>query len=183
MHPVRAESVLSRRFGRNQKRRLREQLGDALHAVDQEKVLSAAMGGRMSRLQRGMADAESFARDIARMVGPYAMAAGAPARLDFRVGGDFPLMSPRRFLSAVAPVNVAPLGLVRAETMRLLRIEAVRRGMTRAMHCTVRLANSSYCYAISDGALENMGDHLVGMLAQHIAAGLVRELVKGRAAR
>lgn len=173
---------MSRRFGRNQRRRLREQLAaEQLHAVRVQKDLESRLGSRAAEAML----ARKFAYEVANLVGAHALAAGEPVmsmvtlslgETQFRLPvhtPQFPIYTPLG--------GSVPDGLVHHEVMNLLQVKAVQLGAARDMHCLVRIGNGHAGYAISDSALHRADrDYLERTVGREIVRELLNQIRGGR---
>jgi hypothetical protein len=164
---------VSRRFGRNQKRRMREQIAEAeLRAQSGEQRAAGAknqadMLRTMLDLDRGLMRETSdklqtykrFFVEVAHKVGTYATIAGVEPKYigevmtgpTFRwpVPQDF---NPARFDSMSMETAVA----FHDELMEVLRVTAVRDHFSDQMHMRVELDGKIIGYSISRSALAKM---------------------------
>lgn len=172
---------MSRRFGRNQRRRAREQIA---HEQQQSAALRVAleMDTAMLCLQsKKLREAEDYARQVASIVGREAVIAGEPTNLDARFQGKDHYKVVRR----VEPELIAFGGTVpdvvemRYETLRLLRIKKISDNVSMQIHMYVSLADKTSAYCISERALANMPpDMLVDFLRERIADQMATLLVR-----
>lgn len=165
---------MSRRFGRNQKRRMREEL-----AAKQERVANLETGMAMDRgLLRDQSEKLSNLKEMmgefAERVGRYAIAEGVPTMFD----ADW-LMRKQSFGMSIEmgvpsfAYHGAMLDSYRVhdEVMRILDVEVVRNHMARNMHCRLQFDGHQIGYAISDHAL-------VGMTSDELARRITPEVVR-----
>lgn len=163
---------MSKRFGRNQKRAMREQIkaSEASRAMDR---------GLIAEQGRKLRDAEDYQRSVARIVGENAIAAGKPSMMQMTAYGDFQI-APRGQPRMPSYMHSHPVSMdaVRAETMRLLHIDVIRDITATQLHCRVMLKDKKAGYAISDLALMQMSkQELRHVIHREIADGLARLLV------
>lgn len=169
---------MSRRFGRNQKRRMRAEVA----AANAETALHAAVA-RDNAAQRAAAQDQAAELrqeliDIGLRLGRYAIAAGVPHKFDAdwleRGHGWFRMHVPQPYPSVPSYGAVAPTTIqVSYEIMRLLEIESVRAPMSRDLHCRVAFDRHAIGYAMSDHALRNM---TAKEIERHIAPQIARML-------
>lgn len=182
---------MSRRFGRNQKRRMREQIAAA-------EISSAAALGHanmmraMLELERGLLHETSeklhslteFFSLVANRVGKYATIAGPmPAFMKNAVVHD------RWRVPVMPPVSAKPFDFTKAgasdmaaiqeEILRLLDVDVVRDHFAHQMAIKATLADQRIGYMISESAIRKMSlqeltDRLAPMVAQEIARELAQ---------
>lgn len=176
---------MSRRFGRNQRRRMREALVEAQQTTSSAVAVAAQRGRRVNELVDEARDLRTMLDEIADRVGRYAIAAGVPhnfeARWLQRGKGRFQMDVPPDMPSMCTFGNSMDMTMrFYDETMRLLEVEAVRDDFARQMHCRVTFDEHAIGYAISDHALRNMtAKEIERRIAPEIARLLVAEL-KGK---
>jgi hypothetical protein len=176
---------MSRRYGRNQRRRAREALaaaderiGNLETAMKMDRALLARQRGEIQR-------SEDFQREVAEIVGREAIIAGVPVRMSysFQRYGDSIEFVPRQPFSAIALLNSVEhthIKAVRRETLHLLDVDVVADQLRHQIQARVKLAGSQAGYAISTKALIRMPEkELVPRIAEEIAVLLVRD-IKGK---
>jgi hypothetical protein len=172
---------MSKRFGRNQRRRAREALAAAEQQIADLR-LTIKMDRELLRSQSiQIAAANEFTREVAEIVGREAIIAGKPVRLDYewdrKRNGDRINIAPHRPFTHLLSVESAPIEMVRYETLYLLDVEEIADVLRNQMHAHVTLADKTVGYAISESALRRMTEHeLRRRLAPEIAHGLVRSI-------
>lgn len=173
---------MSRRFGRNQRRRAREAIAAAEGRIEN---LSAALEcdrALLASQRRKLGEAEAFQREVAEIVGREAIIAGKPVCLDYEFAryGDSIEFVPKQSFPAISLLNSvehAHVERVRSETLHLLDVDVVADELRYQIHARVRLAGSQAGYAISASALRRMPEKkLVPKIAEEIAVLLVRDL-------
>jgi hypothetical protein len=189
---------MSRRFGRNQKRRMREQIAEAeFRAQSGEQRAAAAqnhadMLRTMLDLERGLMRETNdklqtykrFFVDVAHKVGAYATIAGvAPKRMgEVMFGPTFrwPVrqkmdFDPARFDS----MSMASAVAIHDELMEVLSVTAVHDHFANQMHMRVAMADKCMGYSISRSALTKMSAlQLADQIGPEITRALV-EAIKG----
>lgn len=170
---------MSRRFGRNQRRRAREELAVQVARVAQ---LTESMGMDRELLKKQAAhlrEAVDYAGEVAEMVGREAVIAGAPTKLNGEVfdGMRFAPLAPPQFASFAVDM---PVQYIRSETLRLLKMETVADRMRGQVHFRVTLADKVAGYTISESALQRMSEgEIERRVTPEIARFLVRAIKRG----
>jgi hypothetical protein len=173
---------MSKRFGRNQRRRLRAQV------AAQDKTLGELDGaltmaqGLLREHSRSLAEQRAFFAAVARLVGQQSVIAGTQPQ---RLLGHAPLRD-RFFIepySPLAALSVSPdagpqeIARARYEVLRLLETSAVQDVFSRALHLRAHLADQSVGYAISETALAILShEDLVAQVLPHMAQLLVKQI-------
>lgn len=182
---------MSRRFGRNQRRRMREELAAKESAVSSlHKAMSIAralLAEQSSKISRML----DWVQDVRDMVGPFAIAAGEPLHDEYmlasgtrayRVGVQQPASAT---LCSGSEFSVSIASEMHIETMRLLEVKFIGDAMRAQMHCMVRLDDGDVAYAISDSALRRMSDvelekHFLPHVAEKLSRLLARRIAAAR---
>lgn len=153
---------MSRRFGRNQKRRMREEIAQAQRQAETSLVSSLHAANMRREAENRTRELQEYMDEFAQTVGRYALAAGEPTRFDadwLQTGQkNFRMMVPlppmyvfsqfdRNERKPMLPRDMA------VEIMRLLEVEAIHSEASRDMHCMVSFDDIQIGYAISDHAL------------------------------
>ena len=151
---------MSKRFGRNQRRRAREQI---------ERFASMYMEQqRINRRQvRDIADLQEHVRYVASTLGHMSILAGESLQhADGYDGMQLHVHNPLSFLpGALDESEVAMM-----EIMRLLDVEAVRDMARRSIHAIVHVGREQACYAISETTLRSMSrEQLAHFLTRKVA--------------
>lgn len=157
---------MTRRFGRNQKRRMRAEVASA----KAETALTAGVArdnaaARDKALDR-VVDLESMLDDTARMVGSKAMAAGEPTAFEadwLRMGKGHFSMTPQQMLPTAVSYGYQreTATMIQDEIMRLLEVEPIREALSRMMHVRVTFDDISMGYALSDSALREVPEDVL----------------------
>jgi hypothetical protein len=183
---------MSKRFGRNQRRRAREALAAAQQEIDSR---DRQIGGlrEVRQMDRALLDqqarelreARDFARDVARAVGRSCVYAGVALPQSFHAdryeaatyGMRVALPPEIRHVDAFGSTVMLTVEQVRYEVIRLLDIQAVRDQLRGQMHFRVQLAGGVVGYAISEMALTRMPrEELERRLVPEMAAAISRLL-------
>lgn len=187
---------MSRRFGRNQKRRLRAEVAAAQEeAIHQAGLASRHAEGKQladaacARAHDRETDMRLMLEATAIIVGRQALAAGIPTNFeaDWLKHGkkNFRLRAPM-FVSDTPSYGVQrgeTAIMVHDEIMRLLEVEAIRRPVSRMMQVLVTFDNIPIGYALSDNALHSMPETLLAdRIAREMRPLLVNAIqeLKGR---
>lgn len=176
---------MSRRFGRNQKRRLRAEL-----AAQAERVAGLESAHIMDRAlladqSDALQQAKEFAAEVAYAVGRNAILAGEPQKLLWE--GDrrdadrlrIPVWQDDVPATDYGRLPVSAMPLVHNECLRLLEVVAVRDMLRREVHAKVDMAGQQVAYGIGERALAMMTQReLLGRLVPVIASQLGQALVQ-----
>lgn len=169
---------MSKRFGRNQKRRMREQIAQLEQSVEMDRAL-------LTRQSRKIGDYESFVQIVGEAVGREAVISGKPTLL--KIGGgsrhEFQMIPRQPPLSLEClDSGFEDTAAIRVEIMRLLNVKAIRDSLSRQMHVRVQFADGNVGYAMSDCAIDRMSEEeLIRVIVPEISRLLMRQL-KGSAA-
>lgn len=176
---------MSKRFGRNQRRRAREAIAALEAKAANLEEAYRRETGLMRDISRRLQDANDHARAVAEIVGSNAIAAGEPITLQYQCmknARDFRLaVPPMRAEYSLMTTQSASMEFIMDETMHLLQCDAVASLTSHEMHCYVQLANGSIGYAISGAALMQRDNReLIELIVPKIARGLVEAIKKAR---
>lgn len=167
---------MSRRFGRNQRRRAREALADSDKKIVQ--LQSGMMMDRalLSHQSEKIRKAEEFAREIADIVGRFSIIAGEPVRM---AGVCFDRMQiyakESQSYASYNSFDFSPTEFLRSETLRLLKIKAVSGIFKSKMHVMVTLADKTVGYCLTESALHGMSAEWI---ERRIAPEIARQLAQ-----
>lgn len=174
---------MSRRFGRNQKRHMRDLLA---HAEQRAASLDEARRRELGLLRSTsdqLATHKQFFADIARKVGQHAIIAGIeprfmqnmPTEPQWRMPVTQPMPSFVSFEHASMPDRMT----IHDEMMELLEVDAVRDQFSDKLHVRGVLADGRVGYSISRAALRDMTvDELVRQITPELARALVTAIKK-----
>lgn len=174
---------MSKRFGRNQRRRAREAIEAAQSEVQLLRRGIDLNVALINEQRRKLDEARNFTKDIARIVGREAVIAGVPTMLDMPLPRDVALRSgirvtpPRHMEDLAMSLDVMDVQPIRHEILRLLDVRMVRDILSQQMHFRVELADQTTGYTISEMALERMtaqeiAQRIAPEIAQHLSAEL-----------
>lgn len=174
---------MSRRFGRNQRRRAREAIAAAEQNIKKLQWATRMNLELLDLQRRKLRDAEDFQREVAEIVGRQAIIAGEPTSLNlgrttFKQADGWRVIAPRP-LPSIEELMAPTMALepMRYEVLRLLDIELVADKMRGQMHAWVQIAGAEVCYAMTESAFRGMTDHeLMHRLVEPIARQLAMEL-------
>lgn len=174
---------MAKRFGRNQRRRAREQIAAITQQIDD---LRAALALNRGLLCEVSARKEALTKVIAEARKVLGDSVALPA---MGIGTPYPLRKGERSFMArtaspplqdfISETREMCTSLV-AERMHVLVAEAHRGDQLRmqGMHCLVRLHSGEYSYAISESALYHLSlEMLHERLAPEVAKQLTRVMV------
>lgn len=183
---------MSRRFGRNQRRRAREALAQAgeqlRQAEDKASRFSEALEmdrALLRNVQSELAGRNAFIREVGEIVGRTAIIAGQPVKLNYKhhakrgemrgYGDGSIIVEPYQPLSFSLSDSIehASLTRVQYETMELLDVSVVADQMRDMMQAYVTLADETLVYGITRSALGKLSrNELVHRLTSEIATQL-----------
>lgn len=159
---------MSKRFGRNQKRRMREEIAIA---KDDARFIAARAKEYLDDRNQAMGqlrDMQRMLEEIAGMVGRKSLAAGNPTRFEanwlktgqknFRLPA--PIFAQTNYCYG-GPSRQEIAVMAHDEIMRLLEVDAVRDPISRAMHVRVMFDDIAMGYALSDSALHAMPEEVL----------------------
>lgn len=185
---------MGKRFGRNQRRRMRQQ-------IEAQEIRLAAFGDHQRYTKKLLAeydaeirntrmvlrDAEAALTNARNLLGPYIgfpPAAIADPRRDGRDSFQYPIKPVMR--SPTSPVHLgdvkAMTEILAAETaqMRVMYAKAVPDPIRKQIHLRIDMGDDAAAYAISDRALlDAPKDHILRLLTAEIAPMLARILLAG----
>lgn len=170
---------MSKRYGRNQRRRHRAEIASAQSMIA-SLVNSRAMDqGLLQNQSWKLSDLRDQLCDIAQEVGRQSALVGVETFL----GGGYDGMRITPVpLSLTNPIASSPSAYEKLtfEVLRLLNVEAVRDRMRGHLHFHVELAGKGVTYGISESAIRDLTpEFLERRLAPEIAKLLVRQLKGG----
>lgn len=170
---------MSRRYGRNQKRRHRAEIASAQSMIASLANSRAMDQGLLQYQSWKISDLRAQLCAIAQEVGHQSALVGVES---FLAGGfDGIRMTPAPLLLA-KPITGVPSAYEKLtyEVLRLLNMEAVRDRMSGHLHFHVELAGKGVTYGISESAIRDLTpEFLERRIAPEIAKLLVRYLKGG----
>lgn len=175
---------MSKRFGRNQRRRMREELAATQAQAEKIQTLAMMQEEHANRMAEEVADIRALLHEFADRVGRHAIAADIPPpyESDFlERRGNFRMEVERQMPSLTEYLRMrdgrATTAAIQVEVMSMLDVEAVASVMRHEMHCRVNFDDHAIGYAISATALRNMtAREIERRIAPEIARLLVSEL-------
>ena len=159
---------MSKRFGRNQKRRMRQEI----EALD---VMRGHDKRTIDNLRSRVEDHRRFLEYARELVGPDSILNPEPRMVETSGYGD----------QMRAPVFREPLNIchdravakVESTLIRALNTQVVRSALHPAMHFRARLRGGEVAYALTDEAIATMStQQLEAALHKHIARQLAHQL-------
>lgn len=174
---------MSRRYGRNQKRRAREELqaveSQVAAAESQVAKLHAARemdAGLMAHIGRKLDRAEKFVGRVLDVVNRFSTLDDASDHPGGAVGAPSFRMPVEQRMS-LSSMSDRQQDRIRAEIMHVINCKSFFDYIAPEMHLRVELAGGEVGYAISDTALKRMGeDELYDTIIVPMARQLVREI-------
>lgn len=168
---------MSKRFGRNQKRRMREALAAAQATADRLDYARELDQALLRNQSSTISKLREFFLEVGQMVGRASVIAGEPPFLSN--GFDGMRLTPFGRHPAMAPTNPPEFEKFQDEILRILSIEAIRDTFSKAVHFRVGLADKEAAYGISESALDMMpAEMLESRIAHEIASQIAEVLVK-----
>lgn len=176
---------MSKRFGRNQKRRMREALHMAELAAEREYAGRMMAEGIARDNSRKLAALRENMAEVVGRIGNYAIAEGIPTtfQADWLARNErfnLPVHQPFPSIFDCLATGMHATATVHQEVMRVLDIQVVRDEMARDLHCRIEFDGIRLGYGISAHAVDKMGRaELVRRMTPEIALMLANEL-KGK---
>lgn len=178
---------MSRRFGRNQKRRMRAELAEKQSCIaakqDRIDALEEAMRmdrGLLAHQSQKLQTLRDQLDDIASEVAHQSALLGVDTHLTDGFDGMRIVPMPLELLSLQSFLNLADektTDRITVETIRLLNVKAVRDRFNGQLHCYVDLAGEGSAYGITESAIRNMSlESLTMRIAPEIARHLLEKL-------
>lgn len=174
---------MSRRYGRNQKRRHRAELAavQATLAEAQQRIanlmaIKSMDRGLISHQSECLADLRAQLRTIAQEIGHQSALLGEKTFLSH--GFDGMRMEPWKPLGpmgVIDPATASQWANITTEVIRLLNVNVVRTHFGGHIHFDVDLAGEGVAYGISESAIRDLTP---GFLERRIAPEIARRLVE-----
>ncbi|HWV64100.1 MAG TPA: hypothetical protein VN019_10745 [Oxalicibacterium sp.] len=177
---------MSRRFGRNQRRRAREQIAEAERV--KANLIQCLDGARAVLHEKSdkLADLQEFFKQVACQVGEHAIISGLEVGYmrngQMMDGHRMPVCSPSPL---DLPSNIESETItIQDEIMRLLEIDVVRDHFNRQMNVRAHLADGKVGYLISESAImmmrpNELHQRLVPQVARELSVALTAVLRRG----
>lgn len=178
---------MSGRFGRNQRRRAREEIAAIAMVAKQQENAARRCRDDLNQARQEAEHLRAHMASIASRLSRYAVAASVPVKFET----DFLERCPQfrmtvqpdlgRSLSSWKTEPAMTDACIYQEIMRVLTVDCIRQSMNRDMHCLLSFDGHDIGYAISDHALRNMTDaELTMKIGPAITSLLVLEISKAR---
>lgn len=155
---------MSKRFGRNQRRRARERIAEL---EERGTRMRKAVATRDERIR----DLEEHIKYVAAVLGHMNVLAGEKLEQLEGCGDRMQVYVPEPMSSPFMDMDETEVACV--EIMRLLEVEAVRDMAGRSIHAIVCLADKKAAYAISETALRKMPREALRKLLERQVAPLL----------
>lgn len=175
---------MSRRYGRNQKRRHRAELAavQATLAEAQQRIanlmaIQSMDRGLISHQSECLADLRAQLRTIAQEIGHQSALLGEKTFLSHGFDG-MRMMEPWKPLEpmgVIDPATASQWVKIATEVIRLLNVNVVRTRFYGHIHFDVDLAGEGVAYGISESAIRDLTP---GFLERRIAPEIARRLVE-----
>lgn len=171
---------MSKRFGRNQKRRMREALAAAQATADRLEYARELDQALLRNQSSTISQLRDFIGDVGQMVGRASVIAGEPPFLTNGFDGmQFAPVDRSQGYVPEAGDSPPTLEEFQYEILRLLSIEAIRDKFSKTIHFRVGLSDKEAAYGISESALAMMPtEALKNRMAHEIAGQIAEFLVK-----
>lgn len=182
---------MSKRFGRNQRRRAREALQQAQdHASTRIGELSSVLETARTELINRAAklkEAEDFTREVAAIVGRESIIAGHETPLNVGMSKDEAVrygvrFSPRQEFPSISLTQASmSIEQVRYEILSVLDVKAVREMMRQCVTLRVQFNDRVMAYSLSQSAIARMtpdelNRRLIPEIARDISTALTNKL-------
>lgn len=161
---------MSKRFGRNQRRRARDRIKELECAITMDRELLRYTTEKKARLEREIEDAKRIVGRMSVLFEPEPRRLDGPARSPMHLFTQSAVMNePRAFFHAKSETVPLPVMLSRVH----------RDIFSRAIHCKVTFDDGQWGYAISqDAVLAMPEDVLIQRVTQHLAMTIGRNLAE-----
>jgi hypothetical protein len=194
---------MSSRFGRNKRRRAREQLAaaqamlaQANEAIGELTLAKLVHSQLLHGLRADLDQRDQFLRDVGEIVGRTSILAGQPVKLNYKFerarnsmgrtapGENSLVVYPEFLFDWRQPIEDAETCTVQTEIMELLDVQVVVDQLRPMMHAYVTMADESVAYGLTHTAIRRMTRaELKAHLQDKVAAELLELLtvrLKGR---
>jgi hypothetical protein len=158
---------MSKRYGRNQKRRAREEIA-RLSSENAKNSLRADN----ERSRNG--DLSDFQRRVFNIVGELSVVNQVATMMRVNRDGDFEVSIGTRYGHIRSNPNSEVAYHTRREVMRLLEVRSIRDDIEGMLHASVRISGWKAGFAMSDTALQRMP---IDILAEDISRQIAYQLV------
>lgn len=172
---------MSKRFGRNQKRHMREQIAQSTAAAGAAlKLANASQKSEQDlycKLRQERFERRDFIDDLARLIGDAAVIVGHPALSEYQYR-DYDRAVPYKAMD-ISPFDesVGFFDAARVEILRVLEFRPLRNHLSQQMHFHFDLSGKTAGYAISEHALRTLPRRFVEeRMAKEIARHLTDEI-------
>lgn len=176
---------MSRRFGRNQRRRMREELASKDTRVAQLDSGLAMSNGLLRKTSQDISMLRDAIKGISQRVGHMAMleCEAEPfegANLDYRRMRKFYLEVPKMYdVRSYEPAMIDTMSAlhVAREVMHVLDVDTLRDRMSQQLHCRVYFDGHEIGYSMSEQAIRGYGaEALARKIAPEIARALAEKI-------
>jgi hypothetical protein len=166
---------MSRRFGRNQRRRARERIATLEQAIVMDRGLLAHVSERKRQLEQEISDAKRIVGRMSVLFEPESRRLDGPARSPMHLFTHSATMDDgRAFFHNQSKTVPLPVMLSRVN----------RDGLDMAIHCKVLFGDGQWGYAISEEAvLATPEDVLVERIARELAMTIGHQLAEVKPGR
>lgn len=162
---------MSKRFGRNQRRRAREEQARLSAALEMSQGLARHLSESRASLESEIEDAKEFACRFSAAFEPQAWDLGGPRRGRVEVYEE-PRFS---FEAAMSPAEAT----IQRLPLQMLLAEVDTDPFRSAMHCRVRFGDGTWGYGMTDQAIRSMPRRrFVELVAKSLAEQIAMDLGK-----
>jgi hypothetical protein len=160
---------MSKRFGRNQKRRMRDEQARLSEALEMSRGLARHLSDQKRAVESELTEAKDFALQFSAALPPQTMQLEGPAR-------DVEVYEAQRFDFASVGDTSRMDTTIRRLPLRMLFAEVENDSFRRALHCKVKFGDGRWGYGITEAALVQMPrGRLVRLISEQIAEQIVRD--------
>jgi uncharacterized coiled-coil protein SlyX len=174
---------MSRRFGRNQKRRMRAAMAEQAQSIENLNTAIAMDRGLLERQGQNLDELRGWLSDIAERLGHYAIVTGNAERFEaewLERRGHFQMQTPSSFdLSRALSLAIASPDsfIAYRQMMDILDLEVVADEMRQDMHCKVYFGDHRLGYAMSHHAIQHIPRReLIRRISEQLSLMLEQQL-------
>jgi hypothetical protein len=162
---------MSKRWGRNQRRRAREEQARLGEALEMAQGLARHLSEQKRHIEDELDDAKYFAVRFSAAFKPESWELVGPKRDRIEVEEQQPL---EYDFSATAPMQSLTF---RRLPLRMLLSEVKQEHFRRALHCRVKFGDGEWGYGITEQAIVNMPrERLVNLISREIARQIANKI-------
>lgn len=150
---------MSRRFGRNQRRRMRTEIEQKSQDLARANDALAAAERLSADLKENVRELNQFIGFVGEQVGRHAIVSGLPSTLSMHYrqrNYRMPVQNPVPSIGDIMKAPPMSCEAIQYEIMHLLDVDAVRKPLSREMHFLAEVKGEVVGYVISESALRSM---------------------------